>query len=351
MNFRELIERNIYVSEALKSTIGKSFNTRMLNWIDQYSTIDTIDSFTDFKVALNDLPYIPPGYTYAFKNSYSENTMYGYAQALMKYANIPLKELFYLPLLQHGITVDGYLSGHINRPYIFQGKYLKDVWNDRKNPPPIYFVGPYIHYANCSWENKKITERHNSNGKTLLIFPAHSNEIDKLTVKKNDFLDVALNKIGKQYDTIMACVYWANMNDQTTDFLEKNGVKLVSAGFKTDPRFVERLKTIIKLSDATLFPSLVTSIGYAYYLDKKVMVYDDSINLDYSGDVSLKINSELKIFSKKLANCFPIDNIDNNSEQFRFVDKYWGISEVKTKEEICSIFNKNKEYIRKRKGF
>ena len=76
-----------------------------------------------------------------------------------------------------------------------------------------------------------------------------------------------------------------------------------------------------------------------------------SLKSKCSEDIQEKMNSEYKTMSEIFADVFSEDSVPFSSEQYALIDKYWGLSEVKSKEEIRNIFDKNKKYIQSRLGF
>lgn len=351
---KKAVEYNIYLCELIKSTAGIKYNRKMLEFIKNVSKIDSIE---DSEILKNEFENLPPTKLMSFhslKHSYAENTLYGYADSVMKYAGIDSKDIFYLPLLEHGISVESVFTGNMNRAYIFEGKYKQEYWKNNMRSP-IYFIGPYIHYAEEYYQAETMKKKKNYLGKNLLIFPPHSTEFDSASYKLDDFNNYLFNNIGKKYDSISACVYWLNLDDQYVQFLKANGVKIVCAGFKLDPMFVSRLKSIISLADTVLYPSFTTSIGFSYYMKKRVIFKNNFSNISLkskcSEDIQEKMNSEYKTMSEIFADVFSEDSVPFSSEQYALIDKYWGLSEVKSKEEIRNIFDKNKKYIRSRLGF
>lgn len=352
-----LIEKNIYVSEIIKRIIGNKYNKQMIMCAKSFSEIDSISSIDLFRKKISEIPSATLNSYHSIKCSYSENTLYGYAYSLLKYAEVDVENnIFYLPLLEHGInTLERLVGQYTHRPFIFQGKYKEEIWKIENNKIPVYYVGPFIHYVDPYYEKGKTEQIKNNNGRTLLVFPPHGTEKNEYDFEFDKFNDMLFEKIGKEFETIIACVYWSNINDPYIRFLESKGVKIVSAGFKLDPLFVSRLKTIIQLSDVVLYPSFTTSIGYSYYLGKQVIFVDDlnekeDLQEELS-DYQKEYNCSLKKINKECAKIFPIEANKKTASKDAFVEKYWGISEIKTKEEIRDILLQNKKYVKKRMGF
>lgn len=356
-NIRHLVEKNVYISEILKAGISYKYNKDMVNFINSISKIDSIKSIQDFEKGLKEIPSRIMNSYYTLKHSYAENTMYGYANELLNYAGLKTKDIFYLPLMEHGIAVDGYVRHDMNRACIFQGRYLEQYWKENSNGVPCYCIGPYIHYARDYYDNKQLLENRTKNGKTILIFPPHSTEKEKNEYTLNKFDDYLFNHLAKNYDTIIACVFWANLHDSYIESLASKGVKLVSAGFKLDPLFVQRLRTILSLADTVLYPAFTTSVGFAYYLRKKIIFINNNseYKMGFGDDYSEKIKdlvakgveSQNIIFSEHFAE----NEIPFNEKQEKLINYYWGVDCIKNPQQIREIVSENKKRIIRRFGF
>lgn len=351
-----VIEKNLFLNDMIKSIVAFSYNRKMYSFVNECSNIDSIADFSSFAEYMKKIPANLKGYCYTIKRAFSENFLYGYATSFMKYANIENESMLYLPLLEHGI----YLSKDINTQrykmassYIFQGKSNESIWKHRKDFRPIYYIGPYIHYANGYYSQEKIeTIKKN---KILLVFPPHSSEFDSMTFSFDDFNEFLLNKIGNNYDSIYACIYCQNTQDSYTKYLQSNGVRLVSAGFKLDPLFVCRLKTILEMSDTVLYPSFSSSIGYSYYLGKKIIYLDNESLIKWSSNHdSNRVQSVYKAYNSvkdAFTRLFSANAPSKTEEKYRLINHYWGLDQIKTPEELRNIYYENKNYILKHLGF
>lgn len=356
-NLRRAIDSNLYISNFIKSAIGFSYNKKMESFTHKISEVDSIAHIDDFVEALKEIPNQIMGSTYSLKHSYGENTMYGYAEELLNYAGLSYKDIFYLPLLEHGISVPDFFQSSMKHPYIFECRYKEKLWNENSKGVHCYYVGPYIHYAKDYYEKAELNKEKEKLGKTVLVFPPHSTEVEGTDYSLEQFDKYLFGSICKKYDSIIACIFWANLNDTYVQRLKSRGVKIVSAGFKLDVNFVRRLKSIINLSDAVLYPSFTTSIGYAFYLGKKVIcVYN-------RGDVTLGpsiaftekendiINSGFEAMQQHFSRVFSEDAEPFSKEQRNLINTYWGLDEIKTPEEIRNIVKENKKRIITLLGF
>lgn len=353
MVFRNIIERNIFINDLTRKIICNGYNKELQTFIDEISKIDSIKNYEEFKRFLENIPEQLFGSTYSIKRAYAENTLYGYADSVMNYGGLEKESLLFLPLLEHGIDLSEtfYAPRYVkNRDYIFQGANKIKHW-EMAMGRKAYSIGPFIHYAKDYYSKEEVEKFHKKNGKTLLIFPPHTDEYGG----QDFFIDSFLNemfRIAKDYDTIIASVFWIDVNDKYIDYLKSNGVCLVSSGFKLDNQFASRMKSIIKMSDAVLFPILTTSIGYAYYLNKKVICINcdrnkESVNIEDQEFITEENNRYVEKFCRVFTENAPSQSVEADA----LVDFYWGISNIRSKEQIRKIYYKSKRDIIGQLGF
>lgn len=354
---KKLLERNWYINDISKNIVGKKYNNMIKTFVSNISDVDSIDNIEEFEEMLQQIPPTIWGSSHTIKRVYGENCLYGYASELLRYSGVQQKDLFYCPLLEHGISYnldDDFLDTYrfnVYSGYIFQGRYKENIWK-KYSKKPAYFIGPYIHYADNYYSVDAIKKIKKANGKTLLVFPPHSTEIGTMSFESSMFNRLLLDHFAQNYKTVIACIYWQNLTDDYTKFLKKQGVQLVSAGFKLDNRFVKRLKTILSLSDDVLYPSFNSSIGYAYYLGKNIFYAECDDNILYSDFKSRKENIMFKNNVHGFGKAFALE-IDRQDKQLQdqLIEKYWGLSEIKSPEEIKRIILENKLRIRRSLGF
>ena len=113
------------------------------------------------------------------------------------------------------------------------------------------------------------------------------------------------------------------------------------------------MKSLIKMSDTVVFPSLTTSVGYAYYLGKKVICLASDRTDAHTNLMSkiYDIKKENNRYIDKFCSIFTEDAEDRTDEMDRLIDHYWGISRIKTKEQIRNIYFENKREILRKAGF
>lgn len=333
---------NLIVYDFFLSNCYRTYNKKLLYMIQQLNRIDSILNYNEFRDAMISTKFPSISGTYTIKRSYSENTLYGYASSMMQYAGLSNEELFYFPLLLHGVPYnDDFDTSRFgfHNSFIFQGKADTEKVLKRYPSKIIYIVGPYIYYSDDYYDDAKIRDIKNSWGRTALLFLNHSVEGLSAKLQIDKKIKFIKDNIKSQYDTYLVCVYCMDAEQIQSENINSEQIKLVSAGYKLDPMFSSRLKTILSLSDDVFFDGFSSSIGYAYLLKKGVYSIGPSNN---NGNKN-RINTFNSLFCT--------NSINTDEERRIFVENYWGISEIKTKEEIKNIYYENKNRIKNRIGF
>ena len=276
---------------------------------------------------------------------YIPNDFYGIANQLKKYINYPSNYQI-KAAIDHGVYfTDHYWEADVNvkLPAIFcpgERHYyvLKNVTDKT-----IFKIGPSIAYASNYINSEKLQNEIERLGKNLLVFPLHSTHWVEINYNIVNFCNF-INGIAKDFDSVRICLYWKDILRGHAEIYKSYGFECVTAGHIYDLNFLPRLRSIIESSTITMSNGLGTCISFCIYLKKPhylikenayyvlVNKFDDGFN-SVSGLYNNDKNKNLfyKLFGKLQ------DNI--SQQQFDLVDLYGGLSKVKTKEELKSLFN------------
>ena len=138
-------------------------------------------------------------------------------------------------------------------------------------------------------------------------------------------------------------MFWKDINEKLLKSIDQKNFKLVTAGFKLDPCFVRRLKTILKIADKVIYTSFSSSVGYSYYLGKEIIAdikQDDLIGKTPAAHLNREMNQY-----------FNINTNATNKMKNQYIDKYWGISKIRTPDYIRKIYQYNKNDLIRHMGF
>lgn len=296
----------------------------------------------DFQLTMLDLPYYPV-------EKIRDTNMFGHIRAIKKYSDI--KNIPNI-LLEHGLMYgsfvnDYYSYGTIRSILTFSNHRANNI-RRKIGDKDIIPIGPYIHYATPFYSDNQFAELKRQLGKTLVVFWAHSETETKRVFDETDFLNI-VKDVSKEFDTVLVNVFYHDLLNKhyPLDLEKKYGFKIVSAGNRYDPYFVNRLRSIIQLADYTMSNSIGTHIGYCIYLKKPHYVYFQDMSLEVASknkDLAYTIkedriskehefNEILNVFSKKSKVI--------TQEQYDIAAKYWGFNCVKSKTELSSLLKNN----------
>ena len=349
MDIRKILSTNIYAYDSLLRTVNSKFNSDILEFTQRISKIDSILDFPAFCEEMKNLPPLTMGTSYTVKCANGENSLYGYATQLLNYAGLTKKEELYIPIVDHGVPYgDDYDKARYPKKnsYIFQGRYVQPRWSQNRKDK-AYYVGPYVHYCDPIYSEETMKKLKKKYGSSVLIFLPHSWETNRIFFNIDTIVKRYEQLSQDTVDTIFVCVYCQDADIVQPLVNNNENIRFVSAGFKTDDAFVKRLKTILMLVDSVFYTSMSTSIGYAHYLNKKIIC---DISDEELASTKQKIGEEGFNKLLKFKNAF--ENCHSNEQQKKeFVDYYWGLSEVKTPEQVKNIILENKKRIQSHMGF
>lgn len=343
MNLLKKIVKSIIKSPYKKKKIRRWIN--LMKIIERYRFNKRIKKLSSSRIFdINNLTQDLELYS---TELYPTNNFYGIANNLKKYSgyNEPINAC-----IEHGVYFGGFvndsetINSGLSAIITFGSKryeHIKKVTDKR-----VIKIGPYIHYADQYYSEEEIKNIKRKLGANLLVFPTHS--IDNVNVNYNiqKFI-FEIKKIGKKFDTINICLYWKDIQRGLHNAYKDEGFNIVTAGHRNDPNFLNRLKTIITLSDYTISNDIGTHIGYCIYLNKPHYVFNQKTN--YSGKTKADYKKEFdrgknytRIFDKEkneIVNSFNEFKFNITSLQKEVCNKYWGFEELKTPNELNNIFN------------
>ncbi|GGC09498.1 hypothetical protein [Dyadobacter sediminis] len=289
------------------------------------------------------LPYFPQFY-------FEDCNYYGILFQFLNYANIeigdknlPLHEIY----LEHGIVIGNLVrtdSVSLAKKTLTFSSYRAKFIQEKTGKVPSQ-VGPYIHYCEGLLDAKALSEIKESLGRVLLVFPSHSIGAVASEYDKEQFCtEIEKRKAG--YDTVLVCMYWKDAQNGDHEYYQNMGYKLTTAGHRDDLYFLNRLKSIISLSDMVISNSTGTHIGYSLFLNKPNYLFKQHVALvskSKSGDNLLNQHYHPEVTSTKerdnqlLYDAFSVFEEKISPEQYKLANYIWGFDQIKSPEELKSI--------------
>ena len=288
---------------------------------------------------------------YAPREIVIDNNLYGIAHALKKYANLDVKKSLN-GYIEHGIFF-GNLVREDEKIYPLKNvitygamrvKHLKASGINKDILP----IGPFIHYAVPLLEGEEFYKLKKELGRVLLVFPSHSIIGVDSDYDQGAFIN-KIEKIRSDYDSVLVSLYWTDaLKPEIVRLYESFGYKIVSSGHRFDLNFLSRQRSIIELADFTISNSVGTHVGYCIYLNKPHYIYRQEIKYNAHNEKLKKhfdavrtkenwdtLNEELE----ELHEIFCNEKVEITEIQRKVVDKYWGISYLRSPEELRSLLN------------
>ena len=275
---------------------------------------------------------------YSTDANLSNRLIYGIWESM--FGGFSDEKIYTLPSVEHGLIFHDSIftdSRYTARPSIVTfGDYRYGVIRRFVNRP-IFRVGPYIQYAEPYYTEEEMSAKKKRLGRTLLVFPSHGTNESEVSHDQIAYLE-KVKCLAKDFDSVIINVFWWNLCDPIVERFESEGFKVVSAGFRDDPRFLSRLKTIIELSDLVVGDEIGTHVGYALSLKRPYI----HLPVHKRKNVHFKDKNEMSGIDVKIKSDL-IEYFDGEhslAEQLNACDPYWGFSHSKSEDElsaICSI--------------
>ena len=276
-------------------------------------------------------PFYPPN-QHNF-SPFEHDNLYGLTRLLSPYYTINEQTT-----IEHGVYFGEFISHAAlqdnTQTIITLSEYRKQAL-EKQLDKTVRVVGSYICYAQNLLNEFKFKQLKSELGKVLLAFPSHSIFSAHAQFNADDFIDFIKEiKEKGQFDTVLVCLYYVDIELGRDKIYQKHGFKVVTAGFNIDYHFLDRLKTLISLSDYTVSNDLGTHIGYCVQLGKPHQVYQTSVIFTAgenkeAAEIELKKRSQTQEIlreqeKQEICGLFSEFNESITPEQQACVDYYFG---------------------------
>lgn len=295
----------------------------------------------------NDLSQpIPDEWFYASTLDSSEALYYGALQVMLDYSGISSLTIPPVNLgVQHGYVFEicDWEKSKLEKRNLVWSKKLVDMYHQHTDNPDIYAVGAAFFYAKSLLDNNQLDAERKRLGKNLLAFPMHSQTHVDTNYDPQKFLKI-LTEERKRFDTVRVCMYWKDILRGGHKVYEDAGFECVCNGHLFDPNFLCRQKSLFELADATISNGVGSHIGYSLYMSKPHLLIDDEyeyVNSQKGGDAEDLTDVSKKDNFQRVKNAF-LNNVDYKitQQQRDVIDEFWGISDMKTTEEMKNLLLK-----------
>ena len=330
---QKMIWENYYINNFVYRLLPFSERRNMLKRISEMQYWDTIQDVTEIKQLRKQ---VQDGMEFRTPSPEAGNThIYGIWKNL--YADIVGSDVKYSPAIEHGLIFgDEVLMDTLgtSRSCISTFSTFRKEIIQKYIRKPVFLVGPYINYATGYYTEEKMRAFKKKHGKILLVFPMHSTDDSHLSVQEELFVK-KVKDIGGEFDSVVINAFWWNINDNLIQRFASEGCHISCAGFRDDPFFLNRLRTLIDIADLAVGDGVGTHIGYCisrgvpFRLIEVGSSYGESSFTVDSGDVRVK----------EIYDAF-LDAVSITEQQIDICNTYWGADIYCSKEELefqCNI--------------
>lgn len=239
--------------------------------------------------------------------------------------------------IEHGLTLQSEDVSQVlldqNRIYVFgseRSDHIQKLHPDKE----IVTHNNFISYVKGKYSPLRISLMKKKMGKTLLCFPTHSTH-HIADVFDQDSLITEIDRIKEEhgFKTVLVCLYWKDILQGRDEPYIAAGYKIVTAGHLYDSFFLNRLKSIVQLSDMVITNGWGTHIGYAICENRPVYMFlikrqyvtldEEKCSVDEFNSIFETVE-ESDAFSNKFLEVFGSYSELISDEQRKFVRKYWG---------------------------
>jgi len=312
MDFLEAIKNQYWKNQLLATKINsiRNFKTKELNTFNgKYINKDS-KYFTHNKDP------------FKFKSKIVDNNFYS-IYSILETLNYDANLVY----AEHGLFLGNYFQGKLLNSWVKEvvtfSKFRKKIIESKgliANP-----IGPYIHYVD-SYATKIIEEDY------ILVILKHSGTNQNMTT--NQIFEEHILDIQRIYGKKVIVQLHPNDISLTKDF--SNEVFWTSCGFKRDPAFLLRQKSLISHADMIITDFIGTHLGYCEYLNKEV------IRIDSIFDTQFKIANKNDAYEFKLSQCdfkksqidlieknMPLGEVAQSSKYKNTIEQLWGFEYLK----------------------
>lgn len=298
---------------------------------------ENLDLF-DYRNLAKPLPFYPI-------EPVRDSNYYGYAQAIKSFLGKAKLSGF---ALEHGLYLGNYVPKasylRTTEAIITFSEYRKQNIRNNGINKKVVDIGPYIHYADSLLDTESLKKLKNNLGKVLLVFPSHSNIHYSVQVNSELYIK-KIQDMAKGYDSVLVCLYYMDIQNGNYLPYKNAGFKIVTAGHYLDLNFVRRLKTIILLADFTISNEIGTNLGYCiclgkphYVIKQEVHRYTDK-KVEITAATYRNKDEQMTLSSAQdeIYDAFSVCKSEISSKQYQVVDKYWGLSSIRSKETLTEL--------------
>jgi hypothetical protein len=279
----------------------------------------------------------------------SSSHHYGHDVQLKRHAGLPLLGRPLPLLLEHGLKVSRGATFEAPRPwsrgYLCMGP-LRAQWLQERFGQPALAIGPWIKYARPVLGEGELQALRQSLGPTLLVLLAHSWDRVERRMDLDDCVAAVREIRGAGgYRTVIWLRHW---QDPPLPPLPQGWI-VACNGHRSNPWFLDALRTLLELSDGLATNAFGTHLGYAVSLERRLHWVAVEPEQDLSGLAEVQSAQEAdewrerQRLSKEVSDAlsYEISGNASSSEAMqtirRLLDPFWGFECVHEPQVLAMI--------------
>ncbi len=257
---------------------------------------------------------------------------YGHDIQLKRHAGLPLIGRPLPWLLEHGLKVSRTATFESPRPwtrgYLCMGP-LRAAWLRDRFGLPAVAIGPWIAYARALLEVEEIARLRQSLGPTLLVVLAHSwDQVERRMDQRACIDAVAALAAAQGYASVIWLRHW---KDPQLAGLPPQWI-VACNGHRSNPWFLDAMRTLLELSDGLVTNAFGTHLGYAACFAKRLHWLPVEAEQDLSqlsGDKATEEAAEWAERQRLSAELRARLEQGDGARVRELLDPYWGFGRVR----------------------
>ena len=271
---------------------------------------------------------------------------YGHDIQLKRYAGMPLVGPPLPVLLEHGLKVSE--GARFETPkdwahggYLCMGP-LRARWLREQHQVPARAIGPWIQFAQPMLTSVQLANQRQRWGKTLLVVLAHSWDQVERSMDQQACIDkVKMLAEEHNYQQVVWLRHW---KDPEVLPLPKHWVTACN-GHRSNPWFLDALRTLLELCDGVASNAFGTHLGYAAALNKQLHWIDVAAEQDLGQLSSDKAKEEVTEWQERQRLSAELRHALSQPQQEQqmgvraLLEPYWGLTIRPSSKELNQFLN------------